>query len=429
MLKDECSWRAKAKALDRYRWLQWRERHGVVGSVLRFARDAITDIWFGLLAKFKLAKFVDSEPCDILLLQSAPKVIGLRRKKLLIEALIRRGYRLIETALDESGEICRKRRLARPPQPVPLRYFSYAAHATWLVERYQPKILLNDRNGSLYSPFLRLCLNERNATLVHLAHATTVESSRRLGMNDYDYYLLFGQSSLEALKARALRFGTSTALLTGSHMIDRSYDLPPPGLDCCTILILGVGPDKEREAGYQRTYELIKDWVQELPQYRILIKRHPRSSVPFWANAERELENVAVLPAECTLAQALSQARVVVNIMSNAVIEAGLAGRPVIYCNLSGDREIFAQERFFGAAITDRQDFHTRLVEIEQNYSERVKNARAFACFHLAQGPNGLERTLQTIDGLFTRSELPHDVEQLTLCGTVAETHAIHDGC
>ena len=428
MLKDERSWLAKAEALDRYRWLQLRERHGVAGSTLRFARDMIADAWFGLLAKVKLAKIVDREPCDILLLQSAPKVIGLRRKRLLIEALIQKGYKLTETSLDESGEICRTRLLARPPQPVPLRYFLYAAHATWLVERYQPRILLNDRNGSLYSPFLRLRLNERNATLVHLAHATTVESSRRLGMNDYDYYLLFGQSSLDALKARALRFGTSTVLLSGSHMIDRSYDLPPPDLDCRTILILGVGPDKEREAGYQRTYELIRDWVRELPQYRVLIKRHPRSSVPFWADAEREFENVAVLPADCTLAQALSRARVVVNIMSNAVIEAGLAGRPVIYCNLSGDREIFAQERFFGAAITNLQDFHSRLVEIEQNYSDRVKNARAFACFHLAQGPNGLEKTLQTIDGLFRRSALPDDVEQYTLCGTVAETQAFHDG-
>ncbi len=428
MLKDDRSWRAKAEALDRYRWLQLRERHSVAGSVLRFARDAITDTWFGLLAKFKLAKSVDSEPCDILLLQSAPKVIGLRRKKLLIEALIQRGYNLIETALDESSEICRKRLLAQPPQPVPLRYFFYAAHATWLVERHQPKVLLNDRNGSLYSPFLRLCLNERNATLVHLAHATTVESSRRLGMNDYDYYLLFGQSSLDALKARALRFGTSTVLLTGSHMIDRSFDLPPPDASCRTILVLGVGPDKEREAGYQRTYELIRDWVRELPQYRILIKRHPRSSVPFWADAERELANVAVLPADCTLAQALSQARIVVNIMSNAVIEAGLAGRPVIYCNLSGDREIFAQERFFGAAITDRRDFHSRLVEIEQSYSDREKNARAFACFHLAQGSNGLQKTLQTIEGLFTRSALPDDVERYTLRGTVADALVSHGG-
>ena len=425
--RNNHSWHAKTVALDRYRWRQWRERHGVAGSVLRFARDAVKDTWFGLLAKLKLASSIDWEPCDILLLHSAPKVIGMPSKKLLIEALRHRRYRLTETALNKPNEIWRKGLLALPPQPVPLRYFSYAAHAAWLVERHQPKILLNDRNGSLYSPFLRLCLNERNAMLVHLAHATTVESSRRLGMNDYDYYLLFGQSSLDALKARALRFGTSTVLLTGSLMVDQRFDLPPPDVDSRTILVLGVGPDKEREVGYQRTYELIRDWARELPRYRILIKRHPRSSVPFWADAERELGNVTVLPADSTLAQALSKASVVVNIMSNAVIEAGLAGRPVIYCNLSGDREIFGQERFFGPAITNRPDFHSRLVEIEQNYSDRVKNAKSIACFHLAHGLQGLEKTLQTIDGLLTGSALPGDVEQYALHGTIAETPVFHD--
>src|SRR5690606_28367422 len=124
------------------------------------------------------------------------------------------------------------------------RYFGLAAYAQWLVEHHQPRILLNDRNGSLYAPFLRLALNARGSLLVHLAHATTVEGSRRLGMNDYDYYFLFGQSSLEALQARKLRFGSSTAVLAGSHMIDDDYVMPAPDLATRTLLILGVGPDK-----------------------------------------------------------------------------------------------------------------------------------------------------------------------------------------
>lgn len=415
------SWAAKARYLDRYRWLQLRERHGMAGSILRFARDALVDTGLGLIARTRLASSANSEPCDILLLQSAPKVIGLRRKRLLIEALIHRGYCLIETALDRPIRLCSQRLLLHPPGPVPLRYFQYAAHATWLVEHFRPKILLNDRNGSLYSPFLRLRLKERDALLVHLAHATTVESSRRLGMNDYDYYLLFGQSSLKALKARALRFGTCTALLAGSHMIDQSYDLPPPSSDCRTILVLGVGPDKEREAGYQQTYALIRDWIRELPGYRVVVKRHPRSEVPFWTEVERELENVRVLPAECSLAQALSQSSIVINIMSNAVIEAGLAGRPVIYCNLSNDREIFGQQRFFGAAITDIQTFHSRLADIELNYCDRVDNARSFSRFHLAHGSQGLDKTLQIIDSLFDRVTLPDGIERCRLVGTVVE--------
>lgn len=412
-------WKTKAAALDRYRWNVLRQRHGFIGSILSFSRDALVDFGFGLIAKTRLATSIEIEPCDFLLLQSAPRIIALRRKKLLIESLQERGHRLTETALPERREILAKRMVACPPCATPLRYFGYAAHAAWIVEHYRPRTLLNDRNGSLYSPFLRLSLHRRNGTLVHLAHATTVESSRRLGMNDYDYYFLFGPSSLTALQARKLRLGSSTAVLTGSHMINRSYDLPPPDPQQRTLLILGVGPDREKEAGYQRTYCLLREWACQNPQYQILVKRHPRSSVPFWHEAASSLGNVAVLPQECTLAQALEKSSCVVNIMSNAVIEAGLAARPVIYCNLSNDRDIFDQEAFFGPAVRTPEELHCRVRELEADYPAQMENARQFALFHLAHGSRGLEKTLQALECLLAHSALPSDIETALLTETI----------
>ena len=207
-------WSEKALLLDRYRWLLLRERHGVWGSVIRFAREGITDWWFGVRARRHLATDIIHESCDFLLLQSAPKVIAFQRKLKLIERLRGCDYSLVETALPSPRTILRQRMLKHPPFFVPTRYYGLAAYAEWLVEHFQPRILLNDRNGSLYSPFLRLSLNVRQRLLVHLAHATTVEPSQRLGMNDYDYYFLFGQSSLNALNARNLIFGESRVILS-----------------------------------------------------------------------------------------------------------------------------------------------------------------------------------------------------------------------
>lgn len=408
-------WLAKAQALDAYRWALLRERYSLLGSATRFAREALNDLWFGLRARMRLAGVVNGEPCDFLLLQSAPKVIALQRKKLLIESLRGHGYRLVETALQDRAQICTQGLLKRPTQQVPLRYLGYAAHAEWLVARYMPRVLLNDRNGSLYAPFLRLALNERQSPLVHLAHATTVEASRRLSMNDYDYYLVFGRSSLEALQSRALRFGSSTVLLAGSHMIDRSYDLAPASPELRTLLILGVGPDKEKEAGYQRTYNVLRDWAQQNPQYQVLVKRHPRSAVPFWCDVATELSNVSVLPAECSLAQALGQASLVVNIMSNAVIEAGLAARPVIYCNLGDDVDIFSQQRFFGSAVVSPAELQARVSAIELAYGEHVEQSKAFANYHLAHGVQGFERTVQILQCLQERKPLPGGIEQCLL--------------
>ncbi|ACO80595.1 hypothetical protein AvCA_44780 [Azotobacter vinelandii CA] len=404
----EGAWARKARALDRYRWRLLRERHAWPGAALRFCREALLDLAFGIRARLGLARARgESESCDFLLLQGAPKVIPLQRKKHLIEALRGAGHRLLETAQEEPRAVIAGCMLARPPQAVPLRYFGYAAYAEWLVGRYGPRLLINDRNGSLYSPFLRLSLNRRGRPLVHLAHATTLESSRRLGMTDYDYYFLFGQSSLDALRARPLRFGDTRAVLSGSHMIDRAYDLPPADAALRTLLVLGVGPDKEKEAGYRRTYALLRDWAAGNPQYRVLVKAHPRSKVPFWREAAAQHGHIEVLPADCSLAEALGRASVVVNIMSNAVVEAALARRPIIYVNAGDDHDIFAQERFFGGRIDSVAELTARVSWAENHYHLCLEKAREFAEYHLAHGVRGMEQTIELLGRLLRGEAVP----------------------
>lgn len=393
-------WAAKAHALDRYRWRLLRERHSLLGAALRWLREAIIDWGFGVLVLGRMARPASPEPCDFLLLQAAPKVIGLQRKKLLKAGLLARGFQLQETALAERMDQLRHRYLAWPTQTVPLRYLGYAAHAQWLVTHYRPKILLNDRNGSLYSPFLRVALHEHHGLLVHLAHATTLESSRRLSMNDYDYYFLFGRSSLEALQQRPLRFGDSQAVLAGSHMIDQGFDLTPAEASWNTLLVLGVGPDKEKESGYQQTYALIRDWAAQHPEMRVLIKSHPRSTQAFWIEAAHHLKNVEVLPLDYPLPEALAQSSGVINIMSNAVIEAALARRPILYVNLSHHRDIFRQEAFFGPCITSVAELQYRLEHLNQAYAQALQQSAAFAEYHLAQGYQGLNHVLNLLEQL-----------------------------
>lgn len=231
--------------------------------------------------------------------------------------------------------------LVAPPQVVPLRYLVYAAHAQWLVETYQPKVLINERNGSLHAPFLRLALAARGARLLHLAHATTLESSRRLGMNDYDYYGVFG----------AVRWKPCKSVDCGSVSRQWCWSVPTLSMKAMTCPSLipasrhcwSWGRARSRkESGYEDTYRLLRDWAGRNPHYRLLFKRHPRSKAQFWIDAATRFANIELLDIDCSLAQALAQASVVVNIMSNAGIEAGLAGRPVIHVNAGNDVDIFS---------------------------------------------------------------------------------------
>jgi hypothetical protein len=409
------AWKIKAKALDRYRWQVLRERHGWMGSFLRFVRDAIKDWGFGICAKCRQCKTLVMEPCDILLLQSAPKMIALERKKRLIETLRSRGHTLIETALQTSRVILRQRQLVAPSLPVPIRYFGFAAHAEWLVGRYHPKVLLNDRNGSLYSPFLRLALNAHQSLLVQLAHATTLEKSRRLGMNDYDDYLLFGASSEAALRKRSLRFGASTVILTGSHMIDETFDMPAATPSMKTVLVLGVGPDKEKEASYQKSYRVTSEWAMNHPETSVLIKPHPRSKVVLWQEMAKNYANVEILPSGTSLANALARSSIVISFMSNAIIEASLARRPIIYVNAGGYIDIFDQERAFGEAIKTSEALELRIQKIERDYPACVAASEKFAHFHLSGGFQGLQRTVVTLESLMNGVALPPDMESTIL--------------
>lgn len=393
-------WSQKARELDRYRWKLLRERHGRCGSLLRLVRDVLVDVAIGVRAKACLNDSVVAAPCEVLLLHSAPKSMALQRKNILIEALRKRGHHLREAALRSPSDACAQRMLVAPPQRVPLRYLVYAAHAQWLVMTYQPKVLINERNGSLHAPFLRLALAARGARLLQLAHAATLESSRRLAMNDFDYYGVFGRSSLVALQERTLRFGESTVVLVGSYLADETYNLPVADPALRTLLVLGVGPDREKEPGYQRTYQLLCDWAERHPHYRVLFKRHPRSKAQFWSEAAERLANIELLDASCSLAQALAQASVVINIMSNAGIEAGLAGRPVIHVNAGSDMDIFSHSLFFGPQVCDEHEFSRQLQALERDYSGHVARARDFADYHLVYGSQGLAKTVQLIDDL-----------------------------
>ncbi|WLH13267.1 hypothetical protein PSH58_02580 [Pseudomonas hefeiensis] len=224
-------------------------------------------------------------------------------------------------------------------------------------------------------------------------------------MNDYDYYGVFGRSSLVALQERRLRFGESTVVLVGSYLADETYDLPVADPALKTLLILGVGPDREKKSGYQDTYRLLRDWAGQNPGYRLLFKRHPRSKARFWSDAAAQFANIELLDTQCSLAQALAQASVVINIMSNAGIEAGLAGRPVIHVNAGSDVDIFSHSLFFGPQVSDEQGFSRQLKALEQDYQRHSAQARRFADYHLVHGAQGLLKTTQLVDDLLHGSD------------------------
>lgn len=396
----------RIQALDSFRKKELKQHYSGIKYFYRLTVNALSDYSLSILTLV----FSSSKPAvsknDFLLLQSSEKVIGLNRKHQLKKKLCDKNYKLAETHLSTPSEVLRKKRYAKPLLKVPLKYYLYAAHAEWLISQYNPKIILNDRNGSIYALFLKERIHLNGGFLVHLAHATTLENSRRLSMNEYDYYFLFGQSSYEALLKRKTLFGNSKIVLTGSHMIDQSFAIEPPDIHKKTILLLGSGPDREKSPGYKEGYKLFFDWAISKPEYTFLIKLHPRSKGEFWKSPP---QNLTILKHSTSLASALDQASVAVTIETNSVLEAALCSRPIINISSPSKEDLFDLEPFFGSPAQTLVELERKLEYIEENFKENIEISSSFSQLHLANGLNGLNVTTNKLSEILKKGKTDFD--------------------
>ncbi|MET4692683.1 hypothetical protein [Endozoicomonas lisbonensis] len=396
----------KLKALDRYRQALAAERKKGIKKTTKYWLETLNLYFLSILTWLKItfqSSPIRAENVDILLFQHSEKVIRLNRKKALKAELQKINYSLAEIPFYKGQKVLNKGLVKKPSYPVSFKYLYLAAYAEYLVSTYNPKLMLNDRNGMLLSPFLRESLNRRNAKLIQLAHATTVEDNWQFSMNDYDYYFLFGQSSYEKLKQRNLIFGDSKVVLSGSHMVDNSYNLKPMKAYNNKLLLLGMGPDREKTKLAQLNYQILLDWAIQHKEHKLFIKRHPRSTSTFWDDAAKKYNNIDLVSKKSSLAQALETSGIVISIESNAVLEASLAKRPILFLNALDSEDIFSLESFFGNRVSDKNSFTKKIAEYSNSYIQFIEKTDDFSSFHLKHGCNGLNISTKLIHNIISK--------------------------
>ena len=340
---------------------------------------------------------VAEQSCDVLLIQASEKVIGYNRKAKLKERLKDENIVLREIAVLSDAKVLLHRLLLGPIQSKGFKYFFLKAYSKFLVCKYNPKIILNDRNGSLLSIFLKDEIDRKGGVFVQLAHATTTEDSRKLALNDYHYYFLFGMSSYDSLMKRKVLIGESKAVIVGSHMIDTAYDMPLPIAENKTVLLLGVGPDREKQDLGMLNYQVIYDWIKTRPDITLLVKAHPRSSLEFWGQKDQLANNIKLLEKNLTLSDALNLSSVVISIMSNAIIEAALTKRPLICVDATNSKDIFTFESMCSPICRNKNDLNSAYNMIQDEFDRHIERSYSFGCYHLSNGFNGLDKTVSVI--------------------------------
>ncbi|MBQ0712743.1 MAG: hypothetical protein KBT53_07280 [Porticoccus sp.] len=320
-----------------------------------------------------------SESCDILILHPSRKSFELKRKQKLIDKLRSSGINVKEAIALSEREIVKQKSCCGPFESN-IFFHCYEGYANWLRRRFNPKIIITDRNGSLLSPFLKSRTLGDPITF-HLAHAVLTAQSSRFSMLDYDYYCVYGQSSAEYLQALPYSFGSCHLVLGGSVLFDEDFQLPPP-TPSAPLLFLGMGPELESTTLGQKIYELVLSW-QKTSGRKLYVRLHQRSNSKFWTAVSQE--GVEVLQEE-PFKESAARASLILAPYTNAVVDAALLGRPVQLIAFPEEQDFLQVEAYFGSRVFNSVGLEKAVNRHLDDYRKSIDACTSFSEFHLEQG-------------------------------------------
>lgn len=372
------------QALARYmRWQDTPPTASPLKAVVSYGFFKPLREWlYSCRAWLKKSASVETTACDVLLLHYSSTSQARGYRDPLVRRLRAHGLSVTETSLHKPREMLAERTLLAPGWTFIHHLYLYAAYARWIVTRYQPTVILTDKNGSVLAPFLKAYLKPRGK-LVHIAHSIPTDNFRKFSMNAYDYYFLFGESSLARLQSRAL-FGDSQAVLTGSYA---EHSLVPLPAHCNTVLIMGTGPALEQTTPIRHAYDVILQAARLMPDMMFVVKPHPRSGAEPWINANPPA-NLRVLESDADTDQALHDAFVAVGSFTNAAIDCALQQRPFVLVGTDLSDPQLEIHTMAPVCNTTQQlaDVLRRIADNPAPYTERAVN---FARHHVSHGLHG----------------------------------------
>lgn len=384
----------KIQKYERYFAWQNRMRKSSQGKI-KFSKRVLEPLRYYLYSLITF--FIARQPrthqaCDILFLHASEKSMALQIRAPLIEELTKNGLVVLEDAQQRPSTIVKKRLLTRYKYNIPFKYLFISSYIQFIVETYRAKIIITDRNGSIYSSFLKEAI-QPYGKLVHMAHCVATDNFGRFSLIDYDYYFLYGTSSLDEIMHRQVRFGSTKAVLTGSYFSNKNFNLTADDASK-NILLFGIYPDLEKKENYRLIYDMVKQWAEKNPEYSLYFKPHPRSRSDYWKVASQTIKNIIVLDATEKLTTCLANISITLSIYTNAVIDAALLNRPSLMVCIDNMNELDDEldlEKFYLPRATTHEQLQTNINTMLNDYPHYVEQAKNFARYHLEYQQDSIE--------------------------------------
>jgi hypothetical protein len=380
-------------------WLD-EQKGGRSNAVIKWLRDSIYGFW--VKSFIKRADDESADNVDVLIVHPSKSSRMLGRKNFFLSKLKASGVAFAEVDLIKASGVnsyC----FSDPGNGTPLRFYALAGYAKYLIERYAPKVVVTERYNQVFSFYIKEYLSNKGKS-VHLAHSIPSNDTNKFNLNCFDYYFLFGQSSIDKMMAKDVRFGTSQACAVGSYLIHDDFYLESSDCDN-NVLIMAMGDWPKYNQLIEDCYKMFSAWIKRREDLNFFVKLHPKSETGFWGEEAKKYTNVDVLPQNCTIKDAVAKASVVINMHSNACIEAAMLNRPIIPADPLPFPDEFEVEKYFMKNCCDVGALDHAYNETIGNYPHFVKQAQTFAERHVANGVRSVPCLVATIKSILHGQE------------------------
>ncbi|NOU48473.1 MAG: hypothetical protein HOO86_15645 [Bacteroidales bacterium] len=349
------------------------------------------------------------EDCDILVVITS--VVDYSQTESLWTALENKGYK-ISIVIDKSKNLMKSAFLSKVSSKIPACLVPFASFASLLIKRHNPKLICVFAHFDVLPSFLR---NFSNAKTIYIPHAI-MDSSYLYSSIDYDYYFVFGESSLVNLKENKNKFGKTKLVKTGSPVIRESYKLQrtTPNHNLLFFSTWSIGKDKNLTANFH----LLLDFIAKHQDFKLFIKPHPKEDTTYIENAVEKIINIQILDKKVDMVTALGTASIVITNYSTASIEATLLNRPVVVVNMFdldetstdfriSDKYLYL-ENYFPSRAKTIDEIEDRIFQVLENYDYYLDQCKEFSKFHLETFTDSVEKIANIIE------EIYHNNEQFT---------------
>lgn len=263
----------------------------------------------------------------------------------------------------------------------PLLLIGSQSLARYFIIRYKPKVIIISINCSVIPGVLRREINKKGGKLINIAHGTGYKGIAHTS-SDFDYWLVFGQSTINGKLSNKKRIGRTEALIVGSPFLfgDQSQVDTNDEKNKNTILIAsqwvpdrGIYPQAMRE-----NRSMMLNFIQSNRDKDFFVKLHHLEVDDFWSVKAQEYANLSVYSRDISLYDALQKAYLCLHISSNASIEAGLMGVPSVTIDKYGFSTHLNIDQFL-PVVTTSSELNVVFDALLENYSEYQQRAKAYA--------------------------------------------------